>query len=198
MWRKGPSGSRAAACTSSGTCGICTTASTRAVRCIRRGRPRSPTGSRFSVPSIVKRASRRSGLPNPESAANGFQRREVSLFPLAEWAILLVVALGALYFQLSLPGMLATEQAYREVAAVLANEGREGDVVLLHPWWTERARLFVPKAIPVVGYLGSDGDPLSSYSRIWWLAQPRLPRSDLCGCERGFLPCPSPVCSPRH
>ncbi|HXN42423.1 MAG TPA: hypothetical protein VN918_11580 [Myxococcaceae bacterium] len=129
-------------------------------------------------------------MPNPESAASGFT--------LAWAAILLVVALGALYFQLSLPGKLATEKAYREAAAVLASEGKEGDVVLLYPWWTERARLFVPKAIPVVGYLGLDGDPLSAYSRIWVLAQPRLPRSDLGGFERRFLPGRAPIGSTRH
>ncbi len=129
-------------------------------------------------------------MPNPESAANGLT--------LAWAGILLVVALGALYFQLSLPGKLPTEQAFREVAAVLANEGKEGDVVLLYPWWIERARLFVPKAIPVVGYLGSDGDPLAAYSRIWVLAQPRLPRSDFNGFDYRYLNGRDPLGSPRH
>jgi len=119
------------------------------------------------------------------------------LLPLAESALLLVAALGALYFQVSLPGKLVTEKDYREAAEALANEGKEGDVVLLYPWWTERARLFVPKAIPVVGYLGSDGDPLSAYARIWVLAQPRLPRSDLSGFERRFVPGRAPLGPPR-
>jgi hypothetical protein len=122
----------------------------------------------------------------------------VPFLPFAEGVILLGVAFAALYFQLSLPGRLATEQSYREVASVLSTEGKEGDVVLLYPWWTERARLFVPKAIPVVGYLGSDSNPLRSYSRIWVLAQPRLPRSDFGGFEQRFLPGRAPLGPPRH
>jgi hypothetical protein len=48
-------------------------------------------------------------------------------------------------------------------------------VLLLHPWWTERVRLNAPAQLPVVGYLGSDDDSLSDYSRIWLLDQPGLP-----------------------
>ena len=35
---------------------------------------------------------------------------------------------------------------------LLAAERQPGDVVLLAPWWTERARIFVPEGLPVVGY----------------------------------------------
>jgi hypothetical protein len=64
---------------------------------------------------------------------------------------------------------------YRSAAAVLSTERAPGDVVLLHPWWTERARLFVPPQIPVVGYLGDTSDDLIAHPRIWVLANERLP-----------------------
>jgi len=63
---------------------------------------------------------------------------------------------------------------YEAVAQVLASEVRPGDVVLLHPWWTERARIFLPPGIPVVGYQGSDQDSLELFARVWVLSQPRM------------------------
>ena len=65
---------------------------------------------------------------------------------------------------------------YQAVAAVLESEGKPGDVVLLHPWWTERARIYVPERVPVVGYQGSESDPLELHPRIWVLSQPRMDR----------------------
>jgi hypothetical protein len=70
-------------------------------------------------------------------------------------------------------------------------------VMLLFPWWTERARLFLPDSLPVVGYLGSDADPLTAYSRVWVLSQPDLPGNDTAGFERAFLPKRSLLGAPR-
>lgn len=105
-----------------------------------------------------------------------------------EGAVLLGVGLFALAFQLWLPTTHVAEADYQAVAQVLATERQPGDVVLLAPWWTERARLYVPDGIPVVGYQGSDGAPLEAHPRIWVLAEPRLPNAGLGAFERAFLP----------
>jgi len=136
-------------------------------------------------------------LPNPESAAIGRWKQAERALPLATLVVLLWVGIGALYFQLSLPGRLPREGNYRDVAATLAKEALPGDVLLLYPWWIERARLFV-SGTPVVGYLGSDVNRLSGHARIWVLAQPELPRSDRAGFERKFLPGRSPLQPPRR
>lgn len=97
---------------------------------------------------------------------------------------LLVAAAGvALVFQLRLPAKLPTEADHRAVGEVLAAELRPGDALLLYPWWTERARLFAPRGLRVVGYLGSDDDDLRDHPRIWLLSQPELPRTN----EGAFL-----------
>lgn len=106
----------------------------------------------------------------------------------AELAALVLVALWALWFQLRLPSRLPTEDEDRQVSQVLAAEARPGDVLLLQPWWTERARLFAPRSLPVVGYQGSVADPLTDSQRIWVLSQPDLPRGIDPGFEEKFLP----------
>ena len=88
--------------------------------------------------------------------------------------MLVVVSLACLVFQLRMPSRAVAEDSYQAIARVLEAEAQPGDVVLLHPWWTERARLFVPERIPVVGYLGSDQDPLELHPRVWVLSQPRM------------------------
>ena len=108
--------------------------------------------------------------------------------PLVELGALLFVALLCLVFQLRLPGRLPTDADERAVADVLARDARPGDAVLLFPWWTERARLFVPSSIPVYGWLESDGADLSAHPRIWVLGQPELPRSDVGAFDAAFLP----------
>lgn len=95
-------------------------------------------------------------------------------------------ALGGLIFQLRLPFRLPDESDYRQVQQALEAEGTDGDVVLLYPWWIERARLFVPTRIPVVGYQGSDADALEKHPRIWLLSQPGLPKADLDEFMKGF------------
>ncbi|MBZ4410248.1 hypothetical protein K8640_18745 [Myxococcus sp. XM-1-1-1] len=108
--------------------------------------------------------------------------------PLLELGGLLLVALLCLLFHLRLPGKLPTEEGYRAVARRLQSQARPGDAVLLFPWWTERARLFVPPGLPVYGYLGSDTDDLSAHPRVWVLGQPELPRSDEAAFLKDFLP----------
>ena len=71
-------------------------------------------------------------------------------------------------------------------------------MVLLFPWWTERARLYLPPQLPVVGYFGSDADALDAHPRIWVLAQPELPRADEAGFEERFLPGRTPLAAPRR
>ncbi len=107
---------------------------------------------------------------------------------LAEGAVLALVAVGCLWFQLSLPGKAVAEEDYRAAAQVLQAEAQPGDVVLLHPWWTERARLFMPEGLWVVGYQGSDGAALELNPRIWVLDQPGQPRAGNGAFEAAFLP----------
>ncbi|WP_163995211.1 hypothetical protein [Pyxidicoccus caerfyrddinensis] len=118
--------------------------------------------------------------------------------PLVELGGLVLVALLCLVFHLRLPGHLPSEGDYRAVAERLKAEARPGDAVLLFPWWTEHARLFVPPDVPVYGYLGSDRDDLSAHPRIWVLGQPELPRSDEDGFLATFLPERRVVGTPVH
>jgi hypothetical protein len=106
----------------------------------------------------------------------------------AEGVGFLLVAVFALGFQAWLPQVLPKDSDERAVADVLAKEAQPGDVVLLHPWWTERARLFLPAALPITGYLGDEDDALLEHPRIWLLAEPALPRTPVASFARGFLP----------
>jgi len=111
----------------------------------------------------------------------GFARR-------AEAVALPAAALLALLFHATLPGRLPDQADYEAAAAVVAREKQPGDALLLHPWWTERARLFAPEDVAVVGYLGSDGAPLERAPRIWVLSQPDLPRAGTAGFWEAFSP----------
>ena len=108
------------------------------------------------------------------------------------WPLQLAAILGAavfaLVFHARLPSRLPSDDSYRQVAEVVAREARPGDAVLLFPWWTDRARIWLPEDPPVVGYLGSDADPLVRHPRIWVLAQPNLPRADAAAFWRAFTP----------
>lgn len=104
----------------------------------------------------------------------------------AEVLALAAAGLFALAFHARLPGRLPDEADHRAVGEVLAREARPGDVLLLQPWWAERARPFAPDGLPVVGYLGSDGDALEAYRRIWVLSQPELPGSGAGGFWEAF------------
>ncbi len=110
-----------------------------------------------------------------------------------EGLILLAVAFLSLGFQLWLPTTHVGESDYQAVGNTLASERQPGDVVLLAPWWTERARIYVPEGTPVVGYQGSDADPLERYPRIWVLFEPRQPNAGLGAFERAFLPSRTPL-----
>ena len=109
------------------------------------------------------------------------------MWPL-QLAAILGAALFALVFHARLPSRLPSDAAYRQVAEVLAKEARPDDAILLFPWWTERARIWLPEDPRVVGYLGSDADPLVRHPRVWVLAQPKLPRADADAFWRVFAP----------
>src|SRR4029078_12276876 len=87
---------------------------------------------------------------------------------------------------------------YRAVAGALASARAPGDVVLLHPWWTERARLSLPPYLPVVAYLGDTTDDLLEHPRIWVLANERLPRTPDTDFRRNFLPDRTQAGEPRQ
>jgi hypothetical protein len=114
-----------------------------------------------------------------------------------EGAVLVVVALACLGYQLWIPSTHIPESDYAAVAQVLSQEAQPGDVVLLAPWWAERARLFIPDGLPVVGYQGSDADALEGFGRIWLLTAPGLPRADVESTKRAFLPQRAPLGTPR-
>lgn len=117
---------------------------------------------------------------------------------LLELGVLVLVAIGCLVFQLRLPGQLPSEDHYRAVADALRAEARPGDAVLLFPWWTERARLYLPPALPLYGYLGSDQDDLGAHPRVWVLAQPGLPRAREADFLAAFQPGRTMEGSPRQ
>ena len=119
-------------------------------------------------------------MPSPEPA---FPRLAA-----AQGAGFLAVALLGLGFQLWLPRVLPSPADDRAVGEVLGREARPGDVVILQPWWTERARLFLPPGLAVVGYFGDEGDALDEHPRVWVLSQPRLPFSRESDFWRAFLP----------
>lgn len=100
--------------------------------------------------------------------------------------MVLAVAVVCLGFQLWLPSTHVSDADYEAMANVLAAERQPGDVVLLAPWWTERARIFVPEGLPVVGYQGSDADPLERHARIWVLSEPHLPNNGLGAFQAAF------------
>ncbi|WP_224244372.1 hypothetical protein [Hyalangium gracile] len=109
---------------------------------------------------------------------------------------MVLVALLCLLFYARLPGRLASEADYRAVAERLQAELKPGDAVLLFPWWTERARLYLPPEVPVYGYLGSDRDELTRHPRIWVLGEPRLPNADEDDFLKAFRPYRTPVGQP--
>lgn len=100
----------------------------------------------------------------------------------------MAAALFALVFHARLPGRLPSQGDYQAVGQTLARERQSEDGVLLVPWWTERARLFVPAGLDVTGYLRDEGDDLERYRRVWVLSQPHLPEAGISAFERQFLP----------
>ena len=111
---------------------------------------------------------------------------------------LVLVALYGLGFQLRLPRAFPSDADYHGVAEALVAARAPGDVILLHPWWTERARLFMPAELPVVGYLGDTADDLVAHPRIWVVANERLPRTPDADFRRNFLPDRTPLGESRQ
>ncbi len=114
-----------------------------------------------------------------------------------EALLLLSSAIAAWLFYLRLPHHLPTPADRAAVAKQLANEARPGDVLLLFPWWTERARLDAPPGLPVVGYLGSEKESLETHPRIWLLSQPELPGANGDAFQEHFRPGRSSEGAPR-
>ncbi|MBX7096131.1 MAG: hypothetical protein K1X89_00325 [Myxococcaceae bacterium] len=108
--------------------------------------------------------------------------------PLAEGAALALVAVACLWFQARLPSHLPTEADDQALAAALQANVQPGDVVLLHPWWAERARSLAADQLPITGYQGSERDDLDAFARIWVLEQPELPGFDGRAFDAAFLP----------
>ncbi|MBL9039436.1 MAG: hypothetical protein JNG84_13035 [Archangium sp.] len=109
-------------------------------------------------------------------------------YALVEGLAAVAVAIACLVFQLWLPSTHVTDADYETLAKVMAAEALPGDGVLLYPWWTERARRFLPEGVQVTGYLGSDRDPLELHPRVWLVSQPSLPRSDVSSFMKDFGP----------
>ena len=101
---------------------------------------------------------------------------------------LVLVALFGILFQIELPRAFPSDADYRAVARALSTARAPGDVVLLHPWWAERARLFLPAELPVVGYFGDTADDLIGHPRVWVLANERFPRMPDADFRAHFLP----------
>jgi len=116
----------------------------------------------------------------------------------AEAVALPAAAILALAFHATLPSRLPEEADHAAAAAAVAAGKQPGDVVLLHPWWTERARLFAPEDVPVVGYLGSDRANLEQAPRIWLLSQPGLPHAGAGEFRDAFFPGRSPLGEERR
>jgi hypothetical protein len=129
------------------------------------------------------------GAPSRHGSAEGASRGGAAKLSwrLVELALVLVVALASLGFQLWLPSTHVEEKDYQDVARVLASEAQPGDAVLLAPWWTEKARIYLPN-LEVVGYQGSELDDLELNPRVWVLSEPRLPKADYPGFYEKFAP----------
>jgi hypothetical protein len=115
-----------------------------------------------------------------------------------ELAGLVAAALLALLFHLRLPSALPAEEDYRQAAAHLERHARPGDAVVLHPWWTDRARLFVPPALPLWSDVHNATRDYAEAPRLWVLSQPRLPRADAGGFLAAFLPGRTPEGPPAR
>src|SRR6185436_9255889 len=116
----------------------------------------------------------------------------------AEAVVLVAVGVLALLFWVTLPARLPAEADSTAVAQAVARELQPGDAVLLHPWWTERARVFLPEGVTVVGYLGSDGADLEQAPRIWVLSQPALPYAGTSAFWDAFRPGRTPLSEERR
>jgi len=106
-----------------------------------------------------------------------------TLAPARRWEglALIVVAIACLAFQLRMPTLTPSEADFKAAAAIVEAEAQGDDVILLTPWWTERARGYLPTKLVTVGYQGSDAEDFKPYRRIWVLAQPSMPRFSWSG-----------------
>ncbi len=108
--------------------------------------------------------------------------------PALELVALVVAGLLALVFHWRLPHTLPDEEDYRQVGKHLSAHARPGDAVVLQPWWTDRARLYLPPTLPLWSDVHNATRDYVEAERLWVLSQPLLPRSDAAGFARDFLP----------
>jgi hypothetical protein len=122
-------------------------------------------------------------LPREERAEDqaGPDLRQAPLRALPLFALLLL-SLGALAFDLSLPARLPSGEAWAEAAAALRAMGKPGDAVQIWPPWAERARLFVD-TMPVLAEEDLRGAELFGVQRLWLLALPSVPHAGLAEAE---------------
>jgi hypothetical protein len=124
-------------------------------------------------------------LRSPEAGAAPRARRALSLL---ELGLLLAAALFALGFHLWLPSTQPTEEDWRAAAAFLEANGKPGDQVVLHPWWTDEARLYVPERFVLWSDVHNATRDATEAPRLWLLAQPRLPLAGTADFLQRFLP----------
>lgn len=101
---------------------------------------------------------------------------------------LLVLGVGSLAFDLTLPLRLPDDADWAEAAGLLRAQARPGDAAQLWPPWAERARLYVD-AMPVLAEEDLAGADFFGVQRLWILSLPRSPFSSPPPMEkRGATP----------
>lgn len=135
--------------------------------------------------------------PGPNGQEGLHPSGALARLPWLELGLLIGVGLFALVFQVRLPGRQVTERDYQQLTEILRAEAQPGDVVLLFPWWTERARLYVPDGLRVVGYQGSDSADLLRHPRVWVIAQPEVPGASMGAFQKAFAPGREQLAPPR-
>lgn len=129
-------------------------------------------------------------MRSPEAAPAPRARRAWSLL---ELGLLVAVALFALGFHLWLPSTQPEEEDWRAAAAFLEANGQPGDQVVLHPWWTDQARLHVPERFVLWSDVHNAERDSTAAPRLWLLAQPRLPHAGNAAFLERFLPGREPL-----
>ncbi|MGC3998264.1 MAG: hypothetical protein QM767_12590 [Anaeromyxobacter sp.] len=89
----------------------------------------------------------------------------------------LVLALGLLgtLFPLVLRSLLPSALDWDGAGALLARDGRPGDVVVVSPPWAERIRLEAPAALPALSQPRYAGEALAGVRRVWLVSLPDAP-----------------------
>lgn len=102
------------------------------------------------------------------------------------FALLVLVGLGSLAFDLTLSARLPSEADWAEVAGALRARTRTGDAVQIWPPWAERARLYVD-AVPVLAEEDLAAADYAGVQRLWLVALPRVPHAGLSQARAALL-----------